>query len=660
MRKYQNLPSINIELLDGNLKIDQPITGPVVLVVGTAYSGPSNTQFLASDSNVASAVYGSESPLIQKMSEAKMGGAENILLYRVGGVAAEIADLFGSNTLITTREETSAAGSKYGMYIGPRPNDAGNAGMIIFEGDTIVYSNMPGAEVDLGKFNIIGFDTGFAYTVGTPTAPILMKDVLANVLQEGTQAETGDGATTTYSLLGSGITAVTAATEDAVPVTFTVVGTDIIFDVAPANLSAIVITGTIPVDVNTLTPVPTYTPGADNIGASWKKYYELLDLAYADLETTLATHLVTDLAILDAPNIADGSVAVDRLEYLRKEEVAGAMVYEWSTDKILYVMGGTGDTTDINLADLDENGQPIVKYRYSEVNFAHQMGTWLHDITENDRFVLGTIGTSGPVANTTSAISDWLGSLPQTDVNGGIIVDGSGLLGNRYMAGSTTQGSGFFATDSGYPDGNILADSNGAPIELGKYLSVTMGVVVTPNNPTLGTGLNQTNVSALYAGLLSGITPGNSTTNVAIPFVGLPFTIKKIKLDELTFAGYVSLADRTRGTTVVSGELATSENSDYDYVSTAIIVGDVVKSIRERLEPFLGKGLNQITIAAAETAVEAIFQAAVDQGGVVKYAFQVLSDPAERGQGQLRVPITIVPAFELREVSVPIKLAYDI
>ena len=29
---------------------------------------------------------------------------------------------------------------------------------------------------------------------------------------------------------------------------------------------------------------------------------------------------------------------------------------------------------------------------------------------------------------------------------------------------------GFFYTDSGYPDGQVLVDSNGAPIDIGKYL----------------------------------------------------------------------------------------------------------------------------------------------------------------------------------------------
>jgi len=133
MRNYENLPSINVELLDGNLVIDDPVTGPVVLVIGTAYSGPSNVQYLAADSNVAARIYGSESPLIKKMAEVKMTGAKNVLLYRVGGASAEVFDLLGADTLIGTKEETSIAGSKYSIYLGPSPNNPAVAGLIVYE-----------------------------------------------------------------------------------------------------------------------------------------------------------------------------------------------------------------------------------------------------------------------------------------------------------------------------------------------------------------------------------------------------------------------------------------------------------------------------------------------------------------------------------------------
>lgn len=669
--RYPYLPGVNLELLDGELQIDQTITGPVTLVIGRADSGPSNFQYLMSDSNVASAIYGSSSTLMKMASQAKMGGSKNIVLYRIGGSAAELVDVFGADTLLATKEETSVAGSKYSVYIGPEPSTPAKACIIIFEGDKIVYSDVTGSEVDLGLFNIVGFDKDtFVYRVGTPTLPETFSGVLTAVKADATLSTAGDASTTGFDLPATdGTTVITTVTVDSVVMAETTdyslsVGTgtlgvdEIEFVAAPGAAEAIEVAYTNDVTI----AGATYSSGGDSTSASLQALYELLDTAYADLETTVATEVIVDpAAILDAQNIADGSVATDKLDYLYKLESFGEVTYEWGTDQVLYDDGASGTTPTVGLAATDDNGQPIISKRFNEVNFVHQFGTWCHKITEDERFVLGVIGTSVPVANTTSAVAKWIGTLPQTDLSGTIISDGSGLLGNKFMAGSTIRGAGFYFTDSGFPDGNAQADSNGTIIDIGKYISVVMGAINTPEVVSAGSSAQiGVNGAAMYCGLLSTITAGNSTTNEVLPRVGLPYTIKKTKLNELSKVGFVSFQSKTRGVVVVSGELATADASDYDYVSTSIIVRSIISAIRERLEPYIGKGLTQVTIAAANTAVENIFQDAVSSGAINKYAFSVLEEVAVNGRGTLRIPITIVPAFELREVNVSLKLAYDI
>lgn len=667
MAKYKNLPGIGLELLDGNLRIDEQVTGPVVLVIGAAYSGPSNRQYLMSDSNQAARIFGADSPLIKKATEVKLGGAKNIVLYRVGGNPASIKGLFGALSEITTKEETAVAGSKYSVYIGPQPDDALKAALIIFEGSTIVYSNVPGSEVDLGKFTIVGFDDTFAYRVGTPTAPVALEDAVSSVKADIVVSATGNGTEDSFDLPGANgvagtvITKVTVNGSTVLPADYAfvagTVGTpdSVLFDTAPAAAATIAIEAVRPqiiVDAE-------FVASADSIGSTWKKYYELVDSAFADLETTIATEVIVDRAVLDAPNIADGSAASDKLEYLLKSEVAGEIVYEWGSTKIIY-KDGAGTTANIADADKNANGQPIVAKRFSEVNFAHQLGEFCHAITENEKFILGVIGTSVPVATTTTAVASWIGTLPQTDFDGAIIANGTGLLGNRFMAGSTTQLPGFYKTDSGFPDGNAQYDSNGAIVDLGKFISVVPAVITTPNIASLGSSAAVVNGAGVYTGMITTIVPGNSTTNEIVPRVSLPFTIKKVKLDELSGIGYVTFQDKTRGVVVVSGELATGPASDYDYISTAIIVGSLMNRIRTRLEPYIGKGLTEVQVAAMQTAVEAEFQDAVEAGSVVKYYAQVTVQPVVNGAGRVSVPFTIVPPFELREIDASVKLAYDI
>ena len=734
MQKYKNLPGVSVELLDGNLVIDNGDLGRVVLIVGLAESGPSNTQYLVQDINQARLIYGVDSPIIARLAEVRAGGAENVILYRVGGNAAVLENLFGDGSLVFTREQMSVSGSKYSVYAGPSPANPLVSGMIVFEGDRIIYSNMPGSEVDNQMMYVNAFDTSFQYTIGTPTSPVVFGDILDVTWAALDTTFTADGIVDTFALPSSEvmITGVTLDGVDVAVVDYSLGLAEVIFTTAPAigtlvvsttslamgNIKAntlntytadgVATSWTLPngimsvvevkldgalvastnytyangvitfsvapvsgtliietmswVDPANIATAPVYIPGADHLSATWEEYYELVDIAYADLETTVATELFVDKALLDVPNLADGSAAVDKLTYSRKEEINGVIEYFWSTTKVIYQNVGAlnDETLLIAEADIDDNGQPIVKNEFHEVNFAHQMGEWLHTITENDRFVLGGLGTSLPLNDTTSVVAKWIGSLPAENKFGDIVADGAGLLGNKFMSGSVSRKSGFYKTESGYPDGIIEKDSNGVDIDLGKMMSIIPAVGTTPARQSFGLRLDRVSAASTYMGLVSTIGPGFSTTNQPLLSLELPFLIKKSKLDELAGSGYVMLAAKTIGTVVVSGELATSNDSDYDYVSTTIIVGNIIRRIRERLEPFIGQGLNDVLIAAADTAVEGIFQEEAASGSIVKYTFAVNADMTGRGVGALDIPITIVPAFELRLVGVPIKLAYDI
>lgn len=748
MPTYKNLPANRLELLDGNLIVDTPIEGNVVLVIGTAYSGPTGKQVLMSDSNVARKVYGANSPLLQKASEAKLGGAKNIVLYRIGGKSASLDGIFGADTYIRTVDETATAGSDYSIYVGPQPSNALVACIIVFQGSKIVYSNVTGAEVDLGKIEVEGFDANTNIVIGTPTSPVLLSSVVVpgygtetfqptaldtKIFLEGAISDTavitsvtknGNALVVatdyTFNATTGILTLVDAAdgTDDYVvsytrsatkssailgytatgavtTITLPTVGVDNggVIGYVYKNAAAVAAGGANGYAFNATTGVITlsgtsqgvatdvysvgfaydvvsgftYSAGENNIGATWKKLYELLDAAYIDLETTIATEAVVDQAILDAPNIADGSVASNKLDYFRKYEgVDGEIVYEWSTVKTVYAYSGlltdaTHDatlntTTVVGDADVDSNGQPKIAKQFSEVNFVHQFGEFLNGLTENDRFVLGFIGTSTPVSLANAKVASWIGTAPEVDFDGNITGNGTGLLGNKFMAGTTTRSAGFYKTDTGYPDGIPQQDSNGAYVDLGKFLSVVSGLVSLPSSPVAGTSGQVVNGAGVYCGLVTTVTPGNSTTNEVVPRVGIPFLVKKPKLDELSFAGYVVFQEKDRGTVVTSGELATNANSDYDYISTSIIVRNITNAIRTRLDVYIGKGLDEVRLAAMQTAVDGVMQQAVRDGLIKKYVATVIPTSTFG----VTIPYTIVPVFELRDINNVLKLSYDV
>lgn len=753
MPTYKNLPANRLELLDGNLIVDTPIEGNVVLIIGTAYSGPTGKQVLMNDSNLASKIYGAGSELLTRAAEARMGGAKNVLLYRIGGKAASIDGIFGPDSYIRTVDQTAIAGGEYSIYIGPQPSNPALACIIVFQGSKIVYSNVPGAEVDIGKIQVEGFVAAtFTQRVGTPTAPVVMQSAIAGIVVDSVDNFVGNGTTNGFSLTNTGNTG-TVVAQVKVGTNVMTPGTDynlvvsapgtslgrdeVVFTptATPANLAAIEVkysksahtttelqtistsgatsvvltnginnastvagvklvngptttvfaagngtaantysfnatTGTLTFPAlasgDTLTvnykhvtgtfATTTYSGGENNINASWEKLYEMLDAAYTDLENTIATELVISKAILDAPNVADGSVATNKLNYLRKyPDANGDTAYEWNAAKVLYKLG-TGTTTVASAADVDSSGQPIVSKQFHEVNFAHQLGEFLNSLTENDRFVLGFIGTSGPTTFSNARIASWIGVLPETDVNGAIIGNGTGLLGNKFLAGSTSRQPGFYKTDSGFPDGIVQQDSNGAAIDLGKFFSIVPGLLTLPASGSTGTNGQSVNGASVYCGLATTIVPGNSTTNALLGRVGIPFPIKKPKLDELSLIGYVVFQEKDRGVVCVSGELATNAASDYDYISTSIIVRNITNSLRSRLDGFIGQGIDQVRLAAMQTAVDTVFQEAVRAGMVKKYIAQVLPTSTFG----VTIQYTIVPVFELRDISNIVKLSYDI
>lgn len=723
MPVYQNLPSNTVELLDGNLIIDTPIEGNVVLVIGTALSGQSRKQVLMTDSNVARAVYGAGSSILQKASEIKLGGAKNVLLYRIGGKSASILNLFGTDSYITTVEETASAGSKYSVYIGPQPSNPLKACVIVFSGAKIVYSNVPGSEVDLGKIKVEGFVDTFTGRVGTPTAPVLLENALSALVADVVTTATATAGQTDFNLpLPSSASTVieyvkvNGNTQATTAYTLSIGNSTTPDKVAfGSGLSA---GNSVEIKFNKPLVVSgsQYVAGEDNINPSWKKLYEMLDTAYADLETTIATEIYVDGAILDAPNVADGSTASNKLGYLlRTENDAGEFTYEWSNSKTLYrasetfsgnasaqahfltgaasadtqiisvSIGGTptsnyvfdasGNTVTLNAASgtnnisvvyakptitaktsLDTSGQPIIYKQFSEVNFAHRFGEFLHALTTDDKFALGFIGTSTPTAYSNAKIAEWMGKLPEKDIEGTIIANGTGLLGNKFMSGTTTRTPGFYKTDTGLVDGVAQQDRNGAYIDLGKFLSIVPGLLQLPVSPISGTNGGIVNGAAVYCGMVTQVTPGNSTTNALVPKVSVPFVIKKPKLNSFAGSGYVMFQLKDQGVVVSSGELATNANSDYDYISTSIIVRDFVNSIRVRLDPYIGKGIDQISLAAMQTAVEGVIRDKIEAGAIKKGVAQVIPSSVFG----VEIPYTLAPKFELREIDNVVKLSYDI
>lgn len=668
-----NRVGLNTEILDGNLITQPTIPDNTCLVIERAFSGPSNVLYPVSDIKTAEALFGANSPLIRLAYDVLAGtnNSASLAFYRIGGGSAKITNIFGAYTALLTVEEVLGAGKDISIYVGPRPNDASKYCVLAWKAGKLVYSNVPGSLVDRKVVVVDGFDPeAQPYRIGSIANPVPLTQIVDNLLDSIDQVEVATAGQTTITL-GTPVASATAN----IAISKTINGitsnvTDFTVTTVGANATAVVLgtaavvgevysinytKPTSPVDVTAANI--EYIPGKNSLDASLEELYELYDTAFEQLENVRAT-TVTIRDLFNCRNIADGDDASQgRLTYISRTETEEGFSYEWSVHKFLYQLAtnNTQTTTDPLLAATNDNGEPIIVKQYNEVDFAHRLGMWCYTNSTKSDFIHGTIGCVPLKSTTPIAVKRWIGTLPTLDVYGNLIENGTGLLGNRFMSGTTTQRAGFYATGSGYPDGQVLLDSRGAPVDIGKHLSITT-LPVYLNTDVIGTvSVSPRSFSGIYAGLIASTAPGDSTTNRTLDRVLPTFSTKESIAAKLSSVGYVTLIEKSKGVTVYSGDLATSDYSDFDYISTAISVSYVIRKLQDTIDPFLGRGLDTAIAAAFQNAIDLTLKSAASLGVINGYAFKITRTSANT----LAIELQIKPKDELRVVEVTLSLTPD-
>lgn len=679
MTSIYTYPENKLSIIDGSLRPTDSVPEDIVLVIDRAKKGPSNTLYLVQDMNVAKQLFGEDSPLIRLANNSIAAQARNIGLFRIGGGAYEYVNIFGEGTSLSLTQESLDAADNIKVYVGPEPKNASRQCVIVYDGDKIIYSNVLGSERMSSRVIVNGFNKATnEVKIGTFQNPVEFKKIGESIGATATAPSTAvtkqdvDG-TEWYlvevaSIAGfevgtddvSTITVVKSGTTDAVTYTVTDDKTKLLINKFVDGASEFVKdSDTVDITFNKKTDESTlkdqglvYNKGKDSMNATYKELYESLDQALDLLELVPSKALVVPDLFSTNTSVAQGSKLEGALEYLVKgEDEDGYTTYEWSKDKYVYRKQGTEDetTTDISESAIDNNGQPIILKSYNEVDFVHRLGMFAYNKLSDGHFVNIIVGAQGPANSSPRAINDWIGKSPVYDVRGNIVEDGTGLLGHPLMVGTTKYKGGYFATSNGFVDGDVLVDYTSFPIDLGKHISIVVSQVTTPNQNVPSSG------AAAYAGLVANVGPGDSTTNKSISSLFLAFDIKESKRKELAKAGYVVFQDKPKGLTVYSGDLATRENSDFDYISTAIAIAETTKLITEISDPFIGRGLDIITRVALETQLTTAMSNAQKEGWFISYKFDIRRE----GPNELLIPYMIQTKDELRKITHLVRLTRD-
>jgi len=603
MDKWTNFAGRDTELLDGNLGADSVPDLVSVLVIGTAESGPTERVVALSSETArttedARLLYGTDGTLMQGVYEAIAAGAPSVKMYRIAGQPAVLSGI-GNAVTITTVDREDDISADYKLSWFEKV-------LKVWRIDsetsgTLVY------EADMsGDFAAVEIDL-----------------VEVDVEKDGTADDADEFGDGTF--------------ENAV--TFEEL-----------------------VEATTVVPGTTYTK-ASGAGWNWtlvaadseavitkKELYEELYRAYRILED-FNLHIICPMgAYLDEYNVAD-------MDY--EGSAPSPSTYFKTDDYLGYLKVEDDPTGDYTFTWSDTQ----VDDDYHEVNFAYQLANFCHQMTTNELTVHGVVGVRPPSGLAQPVINAWIGALPTINqTTGDISTNGSGLLGNKFLAGHTDWTAGFWGTEDGWLDSpDILQDSGGVNVDIGRYISISGQWYRLVN--VFGKIKNSRQVSYLasgaptYAAFIAGLDPDiapsykklNNAVNVSVPY-----RVSKSKLHDMAGLHYIVLRPTAAGLRIADGPTAAQETSDYRRFTTFNIIKYCDREIRTILDDYIGIGMNLQRREALKTRLENRFKDIKSAGIVQRTAFRVVQTASDAVAGQLYVYADIVPSFETRRISLVI------
>lgn len=626
MVQLNNLAGSILNKLDGSDSPEAGSLAPRVVIVGQSGSGQGNLPYLVQTTVLAKGEFGLDGNLIRGMWEAKKAGAQEIYLYRVGATSAKLtgvgftaADITGGYTIETVAQDEDA-GTDYKVYFVTATN------LLVVSrasDDLVVWSNDPTDPIDRFEVVVSGWQSATGgLDIGTPAAPVTLA--------------AADGVT----------------------------------------------------DVD-------YVAGTDGLDLSRMELYEAFAQAYEHLKEYSFDVIAPMDVYLDDYNTVDqghyiGAVTpasnagandeyptpkayvpgqdADSLGMMYTEEYEGLQYYWWrfaTTGVTADVFPSVGSATATTKID----GTTLTEDDFYEVNFAYQLGRFMYEYTTNVVDATGVIGVLPPSSASIVDRARWLGKSPKWTFNnqtGEYTVEagdnGSGLLGNKFMVGQAAHrsgvfGGGFIACEGkNINEGSELVDANDVPIDLGKFFSVAADYPLLRNNyNSLG---YIASFAASYAGFYSNMAANSAPTNKKVSNASLVYRQKLDALNDLSGSGYVVLRNKPQGLVVANDPTASMPNSDWRWLSTVRMVKAVTDGVRAAVEPFLGESLSQGKKGALQQAIETVLLNAKKLGVIKEYRpFEVIQTPQMAVAGRADVALTLVPAFELRQVVFTVAVA---
>jgi len=254
--------------------------------------------------------------------------------------------------------------------------------------------------------------------------------------------------------------------------------------------------------------------------------------------------------------------------------------------------------------------------------FHTQLHTFLSDHADGVNEAIGIISTKPATSNLPAGVTTWYKGLTETSTS------------------------------------DVLRAANIMSVFDSKFVSV-LSMEPIFSNTEVSLPYTATGESA-YAGLMSGLTPGQATTNKRVDGLsGLRYALSRGRLDKLTELRYVTMrmgANGTPGLVITDGVTAAAAGSDYVRISTVRGVFGAMQVVRLTASPFIGEPGDAEGRAALEAAITKGLHSMVESRDIRDFALNITSTVQQQIQGIVDVEMIIVPQFEMRKIRVTVKI----
>ena len=355
-------------------------------------------------------------------------------------------------------------------------------------------------------------------------------------------------------------------------------------------------------------------------------------------------------------------------------DLTGEVVPEAVVEKLFtFSSDGSGDDATASSTVVLKNEQ------VREVSFLHQSAQAAYEASTNYNQVLSVVPMSEPKPGR-NGVSVWAGQsgVYQLDSNGilKITTNGSGVLGNKLLAGSTSYRNGeafggIMLTEGdklpnekpyGIDDQEEALDSMGNPIDLGKHI-VIMGSngfhrssVGLYNRRRAITNPHFGSAAPLVASMISTLEPGSEPIGPVrgiIPGFSIQQNTPRSILNDLA-ALRIGMVDSTG--VISSLFTAARSSSDYRKISSIMSANAIVRRLRNECLSIIGKAYTDAEIQSLSTRLDGMSRQLVALGFAQDLRTQLAASRAERINGVLRLSVTFVPPLSVEAITIDVTL----